>query len=109
MIGGLARKRGFRRYEKGKKEASGICHKPASKSPNARKSEVVVIFLAAMAPMRQFSQRLWANAKAVKMVAISEPSAEQRVALGVSGAGPFRGRGGDFLARFWTSKDIFAQ
>jgi hypothetical protein len=59
MIGTLAlagKARGFRRYDKGKMEAWGNSLKPGSRCPNARKNEIVIIFLAAIRPMRQLSK-----------------------------------------------------
>jgi hypothetical protein len=50
-----AGRRGFRRYENGKIEANGFVW-AASQCPNRHKSEIVVIFLDAISPLRQLSR-----------------------------------------------------
>ena len=59
MILGLSvgREARFQALRQGQNGGMGIGLKPAaSRCPNARKSEIVVIFLAAIRPMRQLSK-----------------------------------------------------
>jgi hypothetical protein len=109
MIGGLTGEGGFRRYEKGKKEAWGIRHKPASKSPDAGKSEVVVIFLSCDATYAPVLRCYAQTERPLK------PSGQWRTGGRMGRCTwrirdcPLHGCGRVFLARFWTSRGIFAQ
>jgi hypothetical protein len=117
-VGGQAR---FQALRQGQNGGMGSSLKPASKCPNARKSEIVVIFLAAIRPMRQLfkgyalSQRGLSARPAVDGRIPQNQWPSPRTGCNVGRwtfgywAGCFPGPPAAFLRGFWTSKGIFAQ